>query len=451
MVPRGELELLERGAHAPRVVPARSGLIGPVRSRIERYVRSLNPRLPREVQVLQLGGLANAFGNGIVLPFTFIYLHNVRGIDLGTAGLILGTNGAVSLVAGPIGGTLVDRVGGRRMLAVALVVLALGYSSIALVRHPWQGFLAMALSGVGNALFWPSQSTLIAAFTTPERRTPAFAMQRVVMNFGIGLGALVGGLVATASRPSSFELLFVIDGLTFLVYLVVLLALVPEPAPENHVLAASGARSSGGYRAVARDRAFMGVLVVNTMFIFSGFAGFDLLPVYAKNNAGVNEGALGIVFLVNTLVIVVAQLPVAKLVQGRRRMRSLALLGLVWGGAWLLVPIAGVWLTGVSATAMLAFAVAVFGIGECLHGSVQAPLVADLADPRLLGRYMALSALSWQVGFVLGPSIGGFALELTPHGTWVAASALCCLSGLAALVLEPALPPHARRTPVSAT
>ena len=68
------------------------------------FLRSLNPQLPRSVQTLQVGGLANAFGNGIVLPFTFIYLHNVRGIGLGMFGLILATNAAVSLVAGPVTG-----------------------------------------------------------------------------------------------------------------------------------------------------------------------------------------------------------------------------------------------------------------------------------------------------------------------------------------------------------
>ena len=66
------------------------------------YLSSLNPRLPREVQILQLGGLANAFGNGIVLPFLFIYLHNVHDFGLGIVGLVLATNGAVSLVAGPL-------------------------------------------------------------------------------------------------------------------------------------------------------------------------------------------------------------------------------------------------------------------------------------------------------------------------------------------------------------
>src|SRR6266511_1443183 len=40
------------------------------------YVRSLHPQLPRPVWLLQVGGLTNAFGNGIVLPFLIIYLHN---------------------------------------------------------------------------------------------------------------------------------------------------------------------------------------------------------------------------------------------------------------------------------------------------------------------------------------------------------------------------------------
>ena len=86
------------------------------------YIRSLNPHLPRSVQILQLGGLMNAVGNGLVLPFAFIYLHNERGFSLGLAGLILGTNAAVSLVAGPLSGPLVDRFGGRRMLAPAVRV-----------------------------------------------------------------------------------------------------------------------------------------------------------------------------------------------------------------------------------------------------------------------------------------------------------------------------------------
>jgi MFS family permease len=413
---------------------------------VRRWLLDLNPRLPRPVYTLQAGGLMNAFGNGIVLPFAFIYLHNVRGISLGTAGLIVATNAVVSIAAGPIFGSLVDRWGGRAMLGVALAFLTLGYGSYAFVTVAWQGFVASAVTGIGNGGFWPAQSTLIAGLTPRERRPAAFAMQRVVMNLGIGLGALAGGLIATTERPATFEALYAVDAATFVAYLAVLFAFVDEP----DVSAGAGKGPRGRYGDVLRHRAFMGVIALNAMFIFAGFAGFEVLPAYAKNEAGVGESAIGVVFLVNTIVIVLAQLPIAKLSEGHRRMRTLAALGAVWAISWLLVPLAGLWVTGLQAAIVLALAMSVFAIGECLHGAVQAPLVTDLADHRLLGRYMALSALSWQVGFALGPAVGGFALELSPTGLWIGAAAICVANGLAALVLEPTLPARARRTPVAA-
>jgi MFS family permease len=400
--------------------------------------------LPRSVYTLQVGGLFNAFGNGLILPFLFIYLYNVRGIDTGTVGLIVATNAIVSMVAGPAMGALVDRVGGRAMLGASLVFLAAGYALFTIVTVPWQGFFASAVTGIGNGGFWPAQSTLIAGLTPAERRPAAWGMQRVTMNLGIGLGALVGGLIATTENTTSFAVLFLGDAATFLVYLVVLFALVPEPAHGG----ARGSRS-GTYSDVLRHRAFLGLLGVNTLFIFAGFSGFELLPVYAKNEASVGEQAIGIVFLVNTIVIVLAQLPITKLSEGHRRMRTLALLGILWAASWLLVPFAGWWVTGAAAALLLIVAMSVFAIGECLHGAVYGPLVADLADTRLVGRYMALSALSWQLGFALGPAIGGFVLGGSPVAVWFGAAALCVAGSACALALEAALPQRLRRTPVA--
>ena len=386
----------------------------------------------------------NAFGNGIVLPFMFIYLHNVRGISLAVVGLIVATHAVVSLVAGPIFGSQIDRFGGKTMLAISLVILTVGFAAYALVHEPWQGFVVAAISGVGVGGFWPSQSTLIAGLTPPEQRPAAFAMQRVVMNLGIGLGALTGGLIAATDSPRSFTLLFLLDAATFLVYGGVMLALVPEPALGGGARAPG---SSGSYRDVLRHRAFVAVIGLNALFIFAGFSGFDVLPVYAKNEAGLTETQIGLLFFVNTVVIVLAQLPVARFARGRRRMPALALLGGLWAAAWVIVPLAGSASPAV-AVWLLMTAMVVFALGQCLHGAVQAPLVADLAEPRLLGRYMALSALSWQVGFALGPAIGGVGLELSPTGVWLGAAALCALGGGLALLVEGTLPARARRTPV---
>ena len=82
------------------------------------YLRSLNPRLPLPVWLLQVGGLMNSFGNGLALPFLVIYLHNVRGFSLGTAGLIVAVSSLAQLGAGILAGPLIDRVGhGRRLPA----------------------------------------------------------------------------------------------------------------------------------------------------------------------------------------------------------------------------------------------------------------------------------------------------------------------------------------------
>jgi predicted MFS family arabinose efflux permease len=411
---------------------------------LRRYVASLGPRLPRPVWILSLGGLANAVGNGLAFPFLVIYLHTVRGISLGTAGLVLATIGTVSLLAGPAVGVVVDRIGGRATLAVALVLLAVGFGSFPLIHEPWHAFLAAAVAGLGNAGFWPSQSALLAGLTPPARRHAAFALQRVTRNLGIGLGGVVGGLIATTSNPTSFTVLFLLDAATFLVF-VAALAFVPEPVlPEEDD---DGVPAPGRYADVLRDRALVGLVVLNVLFVAAGYAQFELLPVFAKNEAGVTETGIGLIFFVNTLVIVLAQFPLSKALEGRRRMAALAVMCVLWAVAWILVCLGGLWLAAAAAAVVFGLAAIVFGLGECFQGPVQGALVADLAPPRLRGRYMAVSTISWDIGFIVGPAVGGFVLQAEPLALWPLAAAVCLVAGAGAIALERTIPRELRLTP----
>jgi MFS family permease len=410
-------------------------------TRFRRYVESIRPDVPRPVRTLQLGGLLNSFGNGLVLPFLIIYLHNVRGISLPVCGLIVGTNSAVSLVAGPVSGRLIDRFGARRVLRSSLVLLALGFGGYAFVHEVWQGFLAAALAGLGNGGFWPAQSTMLAGLTSHAQRPSVFAVQRITMNLGIGAGGLVAGLIASTADPASFNWLFGGDAATFLVYAVAL-SRVPEVAAAGR-----SAGSPGSFAYVLRHRAFMSVIALNLILIAFGLSQIDVLPAYMKNHVGASELDISMVFAANTLLIVVAQLPVAGTQRWRRRMWTLAAVGCVWGACWLTVPVVGELSSGTRATVMIALLAALLGVGECLHGTVQAPLVTDLADDRMMGRYMALSAFSWSAGFALGPALGAFLLARDPVLLWVVMGSACLAAAAAAPALERIIPDYARRTP----
>lgn len=401
------------------------------------YFTSLNPDLPRPVWILQGGGLVNAIGNGIVMPFLLIYLHNVRGFSLGLSGLVVAFLGVVGLAGAPLAGSVVDRIGARRALTASLLFMTAGYGLFAVVRAPWHAFAVAALAGIGNAGFWPAQGSLLAGLTEGSARHSAYAMQRITMNLGIGVGGLAGGLIASMS----FELLFVLDALTFVGFAAVL-QLVPDPELPEH----DG--TPGSYRAVFRDRAFVGFVSLNVVFITAGVALLmQALPVFAKNVSGVTEMQIGVIFFANTVFIVLAQLPVARLLEGRRRMQALAAMGVLWAASWVAVGLIGWQLETAAAAVALGVAVVVFAVGETLQGPVWGPLVADLSPPRLRGRYMALSTGSWGVGLVIGPAAAGAILGWRPLALWPLAAVVLVAAAVGAMALERLIPERFRVTP----
>jgi hypothetical protein len=216
----------------------------------------------------------------------------------------------------------------------------------------------------------------------------------VVANVGLGLGGFAGGLIAAGP---GFTALFLLNAVTFVAYGLVIRT-IPDARPRR------GSRA-GSYREVARDRAFVRLAAINFAFVAGAVSLLNgLFPVFAVSEAGVGTATVGVLFLLNSLVIVVLQIPAARLQQGRRRMVALAQMGALFAMSWLLVLAAG--LTEQAAVQLLVAGIVLFSLAECLYDSVQGPLTADLAGDRLTGRYMAVSGFSWQLGFVVGPAAG---------------------------------------------
>ena len=393
--------------------------------------------LSRQLWLVVLGMFLNYLGYGAVLPFEIIYLHDVRGFPLSMTGLVVGLLTGTAVVISPLAGPLIDRFGARAMATGAGVALAAGYAGLAFAHTPGLAFIAAALAGIGNGALNPSQSTLLAALAAPDVRHRVTAVSRVASNAGIGLGSALGGLVAGYGL-SGFMALFLANAVTYLVYVFVLVAVVRRDVRPEPVAA--------GYRLVLRDRAFLHLALTNVAMIAVGWGVFTwLLPPYAGEQIGIPTHLIGLLLLANAVTVVVAQVPIARFAEGRRRALMMALGAVIFVFACLLVVAAGV--SARVAFPVLIAAVITVGVGECFHTTVLMPLVADLAPASLRGRYMAATGLSWWVGLALAPTLGTPVLSLSPLAVFLVAGAVAAAAAVSSLALERRLPVEARLTP----
>ncbi|MGH7903446.1 MAG: MDR family MFS transporter [Candidatus Dormibacteraceae bacterium] len=416
------------------------------------YVRSLRPDLPRAMWVVVGAQLLSAIGTGFVLPFGTIYLHFVRGIPIPVVGTVISTISLGGLVVNFAGGGLIDRFGARRVVLGGVGFQAAGFLVFAFAAEVPVAFAAALLAGIGNGLFFPAMATVIANLTTSRQRSGAASLQYVAINIGIGLGSVIGGFVVSVQHPSTFVAVYLANAVSFAVFGLLIAAWVPELRTGPAQTAAGGPprapdrQPRSGYRAVLRDRAFLGLVGFNSVVVMTGYAQLDsAMPLYAKTYLGVQPSALGLILAANTAFIVVLQLPITRAVRHLRRTRVLAAFAGTWAVAWL-IGFGASAMTGLAAAVGLGVTAVVFGIGECLLTSTMAPLSMDLAPETARGTYMASVSLSWSVGLLVGPALGGVVVGSALHQAFWPLLALSAVGLVGwALALEARIPGGANR------
>src|SRR3989440_1907345 len=407
--------------------------------RVSRVVAGWRTGLSRPVLILQGGNALNFFGYGLVLPFEIIYLHQIRGFSTSTAGLVLAATMGTSAIVTPPTGALLDRYSAKALVVAGSLASALGYAGFAFVERPWQGFACSIVGGAGLGAAGTANRTLVVRLIRPEQRAAAFALNRVAGNFGIGAGATVAGfIVAAAQQLSSFQILYLFDAVTSAAFALIVLAAVPSPRAE--ITTATDANGTG-FRAVARDRLFLTVIAANIVLVVVGHTFFsNILPPFAKTHTPLSPASIGILFLVNTSFVVIAQIPAVRVVTRMRRTHAFAAASAIFAVSLLAVLPATLTHSELAATSLLAGVAIVFAIGECVHSNVLGPLVADMAPAHLLGRYLSLYSLAFSISLALGPAIGGLLLQTSPDAVWWGGALAAVLAGAVLLRIGGGIP-----------
>jgi len=415
-----------------------------VRRTLARVFAGWRTGLPGPVLVLQAGNALNYFGTGLVLPFEIIYLHQARGFSTATAGLVLATVMGTAAVVTLPSGALLDRFRAKPILITGNLASALGYAAFAFVDRPWQAFVCAAVGGAGFGFVGTAGQVLTLTLVSAEQRAASTALRRVAGNFGLGSGATVAGfIVAFAHDLRAFQVLYLFDAVTFVVFALVVLVWIPDPGLAHAPSASEGAQ---GFRAVARDRLLLALIAGNLALVMIGGAFFsNILPPFAEAHTPVGPIGIGVVVFINTFFIVVAQVPATRAVARMRRTHALFATSAIFAVGLLAVLLAPLTHSTLAATTVLSGVAILIAIAECGQFIVLGPLVAEIAPPHLLGRYLSLYQLSFMVGVALGPAVGGVLLATSPDAIWWGGALALAVTGAGLLRLGDRLPDPLRQ------
>ncbi|MEU0551234.1 MFS transporter [Micromonospora sp. NPDC005979] len=392
-------------------------------------LRRALPRRP-EARRMLLGTLLSAIGRGLTLPFLFIYLTDVRGLTDTRAGLVIGWYGVVTLALSPLGGTLIDRIGARRVVVPCLVIEAIGTGSLALVHSTGSALLVMTVIAIGSSAIWSGGNTILASLTDDGERQRVFGLNFALLNLGIGIGGMTSGAIVDTARPDTFQTIYLLDAISYLMPALILLTLPGVGHRLGHRSTDAGP-SSGGYLTVLRDRPFRRLVIFGLVLTTCGYAQVEVgFAAYAIRVAEVNPRVVAWALAGNTVTIVLAQLLVIRRIEGRSRTGALAVVGAVFAAAWLVLGVAGVVSTGNALVAALCVVAcsAIFGFGETLLSPVMPALTNALATDELRGRYNAMSSMIFGISGVIGPVTAGPLIGAANGMVWVAVVVGGCLA-----------------------
>jgi len=354
--------------------------------------------LSRKMWLLSIVMLINRSGT-MVLAFMTLYCHHI-GFTMQQGGWVVAIYGLGSLAGAFAGGKISDRFG---FYYTQFSSLLLG-GVLFIVLGQMQSYMAICICtfflSIVNEAFRPANTSAIAFYSTDKSRTQSFALNRLAINLGWGIGSALGGLLASIN----YKLLFWVDGFTNILAAFLLLAILPkislnqQKKPQYSKPKHVEATATTPYR----DKPFLIFLGLQVLFAICFFQLFTTVPLYFKEGLLLNEFLIGIVMSLNGLMIAVVEMVLVFKLEGRKAYLLLMSYGtMVMAISFLLLNISFV--HGFSIALVFMFFIT---IAEMISMPFMNSYYIGRSTANNRGQYAALYTMAWSVAQVIGSSSG---------------------------------------------
>lgn len=359
-------------------------------------------QLPRELWVVFATTLINRMGT-MALPFLVLYLTRNLNFSSGQASFIYIGYGVGALVTAPFAGKLSDLIGHRRLMLLSLFLAGIVLLAFPLATNFLVVLIVTVVWSIVSEAYRPSSLAVIMDLSLPEQRKSAYALHRLAVNIGMSFGPAIGGFLVLVSYP----LLFVVNGLTTLLSGVIFMML-PWRVQEHHMNASenAGTKESTDKKVSAfKDRNLIYFLAAMIPVIIVFFQHSSSMSLFLVNDLLLPESAYGILFTVNTGLIILIEVAMNIAMAHWTHRRALIL------GTFLIAAGFGA-MAFADGLLTVAVTVVIWTFGEMIVLPTAAAYMGNIAPPSRRGEYMGLYQMAFGLAFIIGPWLG---LQLYEH------------------------------------
>jgi hypothetical protein len=382
------------------------------------------PRDPSERRVLA-ASLADALGTGLFLPLSVIYLTRIVGLSPTRVGIGLTIAGSLAIAGPPLSGALLGRFDARKVVLGCFAASALGFLAYIAVGS-FASFLGVAIVvQFASRMDRPATAVLVLGVTPRPRQVVALAWQYSLRNLGYGVGGMLAALALLIHGKTPFVVLLAANAASYVVAGLLVLRIPATRPPERR------AGEAVGYREVIRDRAYVGLALLNVIMALRDSLLLVAMPLWVVTRTKAPLPLTGLLFALNTVLVVLFQVRATRNIAARRGIarsyRNAAACFVLACGAFALAAGA----PALAAVVLLVCALAALTGAEIEQSAGENYLSVELAPGRLRERYLSVFKTSMAVQQAVGPVLVTTALVGLGRLGWLALALLLAAGTLA--------------------
>ncbi len=350
----------------------------------------------------------------------------------------------------PLAGTVVDRYGFKRSLMFCFAIFSVGYFLIGFGGVPagqplvqmlgprTYMIVALLVTAVGGSLIKPSVVGTVARTTTNETKSLGYSIYYMLVNIGGAIGPLLA--VPVREHIGIAYVLMMSSATTFLLLVATLLFFKEPKRPADLAPVKSMGRVVADMGRVFGDARFMAFLVIFSGFWVMFWQIFYSLPFYVRDV--LHYSRFEVIETVDAWTIILVTVPATALASRLRPILAMSVGFAISTTSWFVM--------GSSPTlAVTIGAIAMFAVGEAIQAPRYYEYVAELAPRDQVGTYMGFAFLPVAIGTFVAGAIAGKLVttyvqgSATPEHMWYVVGSIGVVSTCLMLAYDRFVAPRA--------